>query len=104
MERFSIKQAIYEVSFKLSHSMDAVTKTIQDEYNKLQIVHHMSFAQKPPDDLLIDWHLASCYQEKDINYWHFTYKRLQEYTVPKIKYITLRTIVEKPKEDEEDSY
>lgn len=101
MERFSIKQAINEVSFKLSHSMDAVTKTIHDEYNKLQIVYHMEFAQKPPDNLLLGWHLATCYQDKDINYWHDTYKELQQYTVPKIKYITLRTVIEKPKEDEE---
>jgi len=101
MERFSIKQAIYEISFKLSHSMDAVTKIIQNEYNKLQIVHHMEFAQKPPDNLLIDWHMATCYQDKDINYWYEIYKQLQEYTVPKIKYITIRTVIEKPKEDAE---
>lgn len=81
--------------------MDAVTKIIQDEYNKLQIVHHMNFAQRPPDDVLIDWHLATCCQDKDINYWYVAYKELQEYTVPKIKYITLRTVIEKPKEDEE---
>ena len=101
MERFSIKQAIYEVSFKLSHSMDAVTKIIQNEYNELQTVHHMEFAQKPPDNLLIDWHMATCYQDKDINYWYEIYKQLQEYTVPKIKYITIRAVIEKPKEDAE---
>lgn len=84
--------------------MDIVTKIMQDEYNALQTVHHMNFVQRPPNNLLIDWCLSTCCQDKDIDYWYTIYKKLQEYTVPKIEYITLRTVVERSKEDEEHIY
>lgn len=64
----------------------------------------MNFVQRPPDDLLFEWYTATRYHDKDIDYWYTTYKKLQEYIVPKIKYITLRTVVERHKEDEEHIY
>lgn len=104
MARFSIKNTIKRVSCQLSYSKEKQQSVVQKVYDTLQIAHHMNFAQRPPNDLLFDWHVATSSRYKDIDYWYDAYKELLKYTVPEIKYITIYTTIEKPKENEENVY
>lgn len=98
MAEFLIKKII-AVSYKLRIGTDAITKMIENTRKSMVVDSRMTFASKPPDDVVIDWHLATLDRDKDINYFHYVYKRVKPYLVPSIKYITLKAVVKKPKDD-----
>lgn len=98
MAEFLIKKII-AVSYKLRIGTDAITKMIENTRKSMVVDSRMTFASKPPDDVVIDWHLATLDPDKDINYFHYVYKRVKPYLVPSIKYITLKAVVKKPKDD-----
>lgn len=79
--------------------MDAATKFIQNAYDTMLADLHMTFARKPSDAAIIEWYFATHDSDKDIDYFHEKYKNLQQYVVPVIKYITIKTVVKKPEDD-----
>lgn len=65
---------------------DAVTNLIKNTRKSMEVDVNMTFASKPPDALVIEWYLAVCDPDKDINYFHNVYKKVEPYLTPKIKY------------------
>ena len=97
MAEFHIKELI-AVSYKLRIGTNTITKMIENTRKLMVVDSHMTFMSKPPDDVVIDWYLATLDPDKDINYFHYVHKRVKPYLVPSIKYITIKTTVNKPED------
>lgn len=94
-----LTKEIIAASYKICIRTDAVTKMIENTRESMVIDSHMTFASKPPDDVVIEWHVAALNANKDINYFHYVYKRVKPYLVSSIKYITIKATVKKPEDD-----
>lgn len=96
-----ILKEIIAASYKVCIRTDAVTKMIENTRESMVVDSHMTFASKPPDDVVIEWHLAVCDRDKDIDYFHSVYKKVKHYLVHKCKYITITATINKPEDDVE---
>ena len=94
-----ILKEIIAASYKIGIHTDAVTKMIENTRESMVVDSHMTFASKPPDDVIIEWHLAISDADKDIDYFHYVYKKVKPYLVPSIKYITITATIDKPEDD-----
>lgn len=100
MAEFLIKEII-AASYKIGIHTDAVTKMIENTRESMVVDSHMTFASQPPDDVIIEWHLATLDNDKDIDYFHYVYKKVKPYLVPQVKYITITATIKKPEDDVE---
>lgn len=96
-----ILKEIIAASYKVCIRTDAVTKMIENTRKSMIVDSHMFFASKPPDDAVIEWHLATLDADKDIDYFHYVYKRVKPYLVPSVKYVTITATIKKPEDDVE---
>lgn len=96
-----ILKEIIAASYKVCIRTDAVTKMIENTRKSMIVDSHMFFASKPPDDVIIDWHLAALSADKDIDYFHHVYKKVKQYLVPSVKYVTITATIKKPEDDVE---
>ena len=78
-----IMKEIIAASYKLSIRTSAITKMSENTRKSMVVDSHMTFVSKPPDDVIIDWHLAALSADKDIDYFHCVYKKVKPYLVPK---------------------
>lgn len=93
-----ILKEIIAASYKIGIRTDAVTKMIENTRESMVVDSHMTFASKPPDDVVIEWHLATLDADKDIDYFHYVYKKVKPYLVPSVKYITITATIKKPED------
>lgn len=96
-----ILKEIIAASYKLSIRTSAITKMIENTRKSMVVDSHMTFVSKPPDDVIIDWHLAALSADKDIDYFHYVYKRVKPYLVPSVKYVAITATIKKPEDDVE---
>lgn len=96
-----ILKEIIAASYKVCIRTDAVTKMIENTRESMVVDSHMTFASKPSDDVVIEWHLATLNADKDIDYFHYVYKRVKPYLVPSVKYVTITATIKKPEDDVE---
>ena len=97
MAKFIVKEII-AASYQLSIHTDAVTKMIENTRKSMVVDSHMTFASKPPDNIVIEWHLATLDNDKDIDYFYHVYKKVKPYLVPSVKYITITATINKPED------
>ena len=96
-----ILKEIIAASYKVCIRTDAVTKMIENTRESMVVDSRMTFASKPLDVVVIEWHLATLDADKDIDYFHYVYKRVKLYLVPSVKYVTITSTIKKPEDDVE---
>lgn len=96
-----LTKEIIAASYRIGIYMDAVTKMIENTRKSMEVDSHMTFASQTPDALVIEWCLAVCDRDKDIDYFHSVYKKVKHYLVHKCKYITITATINKPEDDVE---
>ena len=95
----NIFKEIIAASYKIGIHTDAVTKMIENTRKSMVVDSHMTFASKPPDDVVIEWYLAVRDSDKDIDYFHSVYKKIKPYLVHNVKYITITATINKSEDD-----
>lgn len=93
-----ILKEIIAASYTIGIHTDAVTKIIENTRESMVVDSHMTFASKPPDGVVIEWHLAMLDPDKDIDYFYYVYKKVKPYLVPSVKYITITATIKKPED------
>lgn len=76
-----ILKEIIAASYKVCIRTDAVTKMIENTRKSMEVDSHMTFASQTPDALVIEWYLAVCDHDKDIDYFYSVYKKVKPYLV-----------------------